>query len=68
MLYWFTSSTCFAGLAVTIGRILTDTCTGIVSVSAPTFIAAQIAATLSAHSWRSPSVRSRAGGPLQLAD
>ncbi len=38
---WFTSSTCFANPAVTIGRIFSDTFTGIAPGSVPGFIAAQ---------------------------
>jgi glycerol uptake facilitator-like aquaporin len=41
--YWFTASTSFANPAVTIGRTLTNTYAGIAPVSAPAFIAAQIA-------------------------
>ena len=41
--YWFTASTSFANPAVTIGRTLTDTFAGIAPVSAPAFIAAQLA-------------------------
>jgi glycerol uptake facilitator-like aquaporin len=40
--YWFTASTAFANPAVTIGRTLTDTYTGIAPSSAPAFIGAQI--------------------------
>jgi glycerol uptake facilitator-like aquaporin len=40
--YWFTASTSFANPAVTIGRTLTDTYTGIAPSSAPAFIAAQL--------------------------
>ena len=40
--YWFTASTSFANPAVTIGRTLTDTFSGIRPVDAPAFIAAQI--------------------------
>jgi glycerol uptake facilitator-like aquaporin len=40
--YWFTSSTSFADPAVTIGRTLTDTFTGIAPSSAPPFIVAQL--------------------------
>ncbi len=40
--YWFTSSTSFANPAVTIGRIFSDTFTGIAPSSAPGFIAAQL--------------------------
>lgn len=39
--YWFTSSTSFANPAVTIGRTLTDTFTGIEPSSAPAFVGAQ---------------------------
>jgi glycerol uptake facilitator-like aquaporin len=39
---WFTSSTSFANPAVTIGRILSDTFTGIAPSSVPGFIAAQV--------------------------
>ncbi|MBI1775664.1 MAG: aquaporin family protein [Proteobacteria bacterium] len=44
--YWFTASTSFANPAVTIGRSLTDTFSGIRPADAPGFIAAQILATL----------------------
>jgi glycerol uptake facilitator-like aquaporin len=40
--YWFTSSTSFANPAVTIGRSLTDTYSGIAPSSVPAFIGAQI--------------------------
>ena len=40
--YWFTSSTGFANPAVTIGRSLTDTFTGIAPSSVPAFVLAQI--------------------------
>lgn len=40
--YWFTSSTSFANPAVTIGRIFTDTFTGIAPASAPAFIGMQL--------------------------
>lgn len=40
--YWFTASTSFANPAVTIGRTLTDTFSGIRPVDAPGFIAAQL--------------------------
>jgi glycerol uptake facilitator-like aquaporin len=40
--YWFTSSTSFANPAVTIGRTLTDTFTGIEPSSAPMFILMQL--------------------------
>ena len=40
--YWFTSSTSFANPAVTIGRTLTDTFSGIQPVDAPAFIIAQL--------------------------
>jgi glycerol uptake facilitator-like aquaporin len=41
--YWFTASTSFANPAVTIGRMLTDTFSGIRPMDAPAFIVAQIA-------------------------
>jgi arsenate reductase len=41
--YWFTSSTSFANPAVTIGRTLTDTFTGIDPTSAPAYLLAQLA-------------------------
>lgn len=46
--YWFTASTSFANPAVTIARSLSDSFAGIAPVSAPLFIAAQIAGTLAA--------------------
>src|SRR5262249_6244765 len=47
--YWFTASTSFANPAVTIARSLTDSFSGIAPVSAPAFIAAQLAAALTGH-------------------
>jgi glycerol uptake facilitator-like aquaporin len=44
--YWFTASTSFANPAVTIARTFTDSFSGIAPVSAPGFIAAQLAATV----------------------
>lgn len=41
--YWFTSSTSFANPAVTIGRIFSDTFSGIAPLSALAFVAAQLA-------------------------
>lgn len=41
--YWFTASTSFANPAVTIGRTLTDSFTGIQPADAPAFVAAQFA-------------------------
>ena len=41
--YWFTASTSFANPAVTVGRTLTDTFSGIQPAHAPAFIAAQFA-------------------------
>lgn len=43
--YWFTSSTSFANPAVTIGRTLTNTFTGIAPTSAGRFIGMQLAGT-----------------------
>ena len=40
--YWFTSSTSFANPAVTIGRTLSDTFTGIAPASVPMFIVMQL--------------------------
>jgi glycerol uptake facilitator-like aquaporin len=47
--YWFTASTSFANPAVTIARALSDTFAGIAPHSAPAFIAAQIAAAITAY-------------------
>lgn len=44
--YFFTSSTSFANPAVTIGRMLTDTFTGIAPSSVPAFVLAQIVGAL----------------------
>ena len=44
--YWFTASTSFANPAVTVARSLSDSFAGIAPVSAPMFIAGQIAGTL----------------------
>jgi arsenate reductase len=44
----FTPSTCFANPAVTLGRTLTDTFTGIAPASVPPFIAAQVLGALAA--------------------
>lgn len=46
--YWFTASTSFANPAVTIGRTLTDTFSGIQPAHAPAFIAAQFAGAIAA--------------------
>jgi len=46
--YWFTASTSFANPAVTIARSLSDTFAGIAPVSAPVFIAAQLAGAVAA--------------------
>ena len=46
--YWFTSSTSFANPAVTVGRTLTDTFSGIRPSSAPVFIAMQLLGGLAA--------------------
>jgi len=45
--YWFTASTSFANPAITIGRTLTDSFSGIRPADAPGFIAAQLAGGLS---------------------
>jgi glycerol uptake facilitator-like aquaporin len=44
--YWFTASTSFANLAVTIARALSNTFAGIAPAGAPAFIAAQLAGML----------------------
>jgi len=44
--YWFTSSTSFANPAVTIGRSLTNTFSGIAPSSVPTFIVMQVLGAL----------------------
>lgn len=44
--YWFTASTSFANPAITIGRALTDTFSGIRPADAPGFIGAQIVGAL----------------------
>jgi glycerol uptake facilitator-like aquaporin len=52
--YWFTASTSFANPAVTLARSLSDTFAGIAPLSAPAFIAAQVAgalASLVVFSW-----------------
>jgi glycerol uptake facilitator-like aquaporin len=46
--YWFTASTSFANPAVTLARSLSDTFAGIAPLSAPAFIAAQVAGALAA--------------------
>lgn len=46
--YWFTASTSFANPAVTIGRTLTNTFSGISLLDAPAFIAAQIIGSITA--------------------
>lgn len=46
--YWFTSSTSFANPAVTIGRSLTDSFSGILPAHAPGFILAQLAGAVAA--------------------
>jgi glycerol uptake facilitator-like aquaporin len=46
--YWFTASTAFANPAVTLARTLSDTFAGIAPVSAPAFLAAQLAGALAA--------------------
>lgn len=46
--YWFTSSTSFANPAVTIGRTLSDTFSGIRPADAPAFIAVQLIAAVAA--------------------
>lgn len=61
--YWFTASTSFANPAVTLGRTVTDTFSGIRPVDAPGFIVAQIlgaaAATL-LFRWLVPALPEKA--------
>jgi glycerol uptake facilitator-like aquaporin len=47
--YWFTASTSFANPAVTLGRCLTDTFSGIAPQSAPEFVVAQVLGGLLAY-------------------
>ena len=70
--YWFTASTAFANPAVTIGRMLTDTYTGIAPSSAPAFIAAQlvggaIGTFLAVTLYPALPSHARADEPAQLA-
>jgi len=48
--YWFTASTSFANPAVTVARALTDSFSGIAPISVPSFVMAQLLATVAA--WR----------------
>ncbi len=62
--YWFTASTSFANPAVTIGRTLTNTFTGIDPTHVPAFIAAQVAGALAAaaaFAWLLPAPATVAG-------
>ncbi|WP_233558775.1 aquaporin [Micromonospora radicis] len=64
--YWFTASTGFANPAVTVGRMFTDTVTGITPLSAMGFVVAQLVATvgtLAAIRWWYPT-RPRAVAPV----
>jgi arsenate reductase len=63
--YWFTSSTSFANPAVTIGRTLTNTFSGIRPSSAPAFVAAQIVGALLAAAFASVVFRSAAVEELE---
>ena len=47
--YWFTSSTSFANPAITVGRMLSDTFTGIAPASVPAFVGAQLAGGVAAY-------------------
>ncbi|MBM3689258.1 MAG: aquaporin family protein [Actinobacteria bacterium] len=63
--YWFTASTSFANPAVTIGRSLSDTFTGIAPASVPAFIVAQfigavVAVVLVTALWPHPADRETA--------
>ena len=67
--YFFTSSTSFANPAVTIGRSLTDTFSGIAPTSVPLFIVFQIAgATVGALLTEYLYPRPGAAEPLDLPD
>ncbi len=46
--YFFTSSTCFANPAITVGRVFSDSFAGIAPSSVPSFVAAQLLGGLSA--------------------
>jgi hypothetical protein len=46
--YWFTASTSFANLAVTIARALSDTFAGIAPAGVAAFVAAQLTGMLAA--------------------
>ncbi len=60
--YWFTASTSFANPAVTVGRTLTDTFSGIQPAHAPAFILAQLGGAIVAVAIvRLLSVRAAAG-------
>ena len=60
--YWFTASTSFANPAVTVGRTLTDTFSGIQPAHAPAFILAQVGgAIVAVVIVRLLSVRATAG-------
>jgi glycerol uptake facilitator-like aquaporin len=62
--YWFTASTSFANPAVTLGRTVTDTFSGIRPEDAPVFIAAQlVGATLAALLFRWLDTAKPAVGP-----
>lgn len=58
--YWFTASTSFANPAVTIGRLFTDTFSGIRPVDAPGFIVAQLIGAVVATTLFAWFVRGRA--------
>lgn len=61
--YWFTASTSFANPAVTVGRMLTDSFSGIRPQDVPAFIVAQIlgaAAATALFSWMLPIERCQA--------
>jgi glycerol uptake facilitator-like aquaporin len=69
--YWFTASTSFANPAVTIGRSLSDTFSGIRPVDVPLFIVAQLAGAFAAtylFRWLAPALRSEASTVLVPKD
>lgn len=61
--YWFTASTSFANLAVTIARTLSDTFAGIRPIDVPGLLVAQMVGAVVAttlFSWLAPGIRSTA--------
>ena len=63
--YWFTASTSFANPAVTIGRALTDTFSGIEPRHAPAFIAAQLVGA-ALGTWLFRCLQGRPSAPARI--